>query len=305
MQTIGKIIIDDELYSGKDLYSDGPIEDEMLEIAQNYTADEYNKVIAKRGSWAILYHFSNVRENIVASMPITKNDKVLEIGAGCGAITGILSKMAAEVEAVELSMKRTMINANRHRDCDNVRIRVGNFQDIEKKLPNDYDVITLIGVFEYAKSYIDAEDPYVEFLRIIKRHLAPGGRLILAIENKFGLKYFAGCREDHTQQYFDGIEGYRETSHVRTFGRRELAKMIAAAGFDRQDFYYPYPDYKLPEVIFSDDYLPKANELTMNHRNFDFDRVEIFDENKVYAGLIEEGLFSEFSNSFLVVAQGE
>ena len=43
----------------------------------------------------------------------------------------------------------------------------------------------------------------------------------------------------------------------------------------------------------------------MNHRNFDFDRVEIFDENKVYAGLIEEGLFSEFSNSFLVVAQGE
>ena len=81
--------------------------------------------------------------------------------------------------------------------------------------------------------------------------------------------------------------------------------MIAAAGFGRQDFYYPYPDYKLPEVIFSDDYLPKANELTMNHRNFDFDRVEIFDENKVYAGLIEEGLFSEFSNSFLVVAQGE
>lgn len=305
MQTIGKIIIDDELYSGKDLYSDGPIEDEMLQIAKNYTADEYNKVIAERGSWAILYHFSNVRENIVASMPITKKDKVLEIGAGCGAITGILSKMAAEVEAVELSMKRTMINANRHKDCDNVRIRVGNFQDIEKKLPNDYDVITLIGVFEYAKSYIDAEDPYVEFLRIIKRHLAPGGRLILAIENKFGLKYFAGCREDHTQRYFEGIEGYRETSHVRTFGRRELAKIIAAAGLNRQDFYYPYPDYKLPEVIFSDDYLPKANELTMNHRNFDFDRVELFDENKVYAGLIEEGLFSEFSNSFLVVAQGE
>ena len=34
MQTIGKIIIDDELYSGKDLYSDGPIEDEMPKIIQ-------------------------------------------------------------------------------------------------------------------------------------------------------------------------------------------------------------------------------------------------------------------------------
>lgn len=303
MQTVGKIVIDDELYPGKDLYSDGPIEDEMLEIAKNYTEEQLNQVISERNSWPILYHFSKVRENIVASMPITKADKVLEIGAGCGAITGVLARMAASVEAVELSMKRTMINANRHKECDNVCIHVGNFQDIEKKLPKDYDVITLIGVFEYAKSYIDAEDPYVEFLRIIKKHLAPGGRLIIAIENKLGLKYFAGCREDHTQRYFEGLEGYREDSHVRTFGRKEITGIMTAAGLFKQEFFYPYPDYKLPEVIYSDDYLPKANELTTNHRNFDFDRLELFDENKVYASLIAEDLFPEFSNSFLIVAQ--
>ena len=85
MQKIGSITIDDTYYPGKDLYSDGEIEDEMLDIAKNVPVSEYNRVIAERKSWAILYHFSNVRENIVQSMPITKEDSVLEIGADSGA----------------------------------------------------------------------------------------------------------------------------------------------------------------------------------------------------------------------------
>lgn len=75
MQKIGSITIDDTYYPGKDLYSDGEIEDEMLDIAKNVPVSEYNRVIAERKSWAILYHFSNVRENIVQSMPITKEEQ--------------------------------------------------------------------------------------------------------------------------------------------------------------------------------------------------------------------------------------
>lgn len=141
-------------------------------------------------------------------MPITKEDSVLEIGAGCGAITGVLARMAKNVDAVELSMKRSLINAYRHQEADNITIKVGNFQEVEQHLEKKYDVITLIGVFEYACSYIDSEQPYAEFLEIIKKHLTKDGRLILAIENKFGLKYWAGCREDHIATFFGGIEGY-------------------------------------------------------------------------------------------------
>lgn len=61
-----------------------------------------------------------------------------------------------------------------------------------------YDYITLIGVFEYSKGYIGTDDPYVEMIRRIKRHLKPGGQILIAIENRLGLKYFAGCTEDHT-----------------------------------------------------------------------------------------------------------
>ena len=34
MEKIGQVILDDTLYPGKDLYTDGAIEDEMLEIAR-------------------------------------------------------------------------------------------------------------------------------------------------------------------------------------------------------------------------------------------------------------------------------
>ena len=59
---------------------------------------------------------------------------MLEIGSGCGAITGILAKKAGEVTCIELSKMRSTINAFRNRDWENVRILVGNFQDIEESL---------------------------------------------------------------------------------------------------------------------------------------------------------------------------
>ena len=52
---------------------------------------------------------------------------------------------------------------------------MGNFQEVEKTLTEKYDYITLIGVFEYGEAYIQSETPYVDFLKIISRHLKPDG----------------------------------------------------------------------------------------------------------------------------------
>lgn len=66
-------------------------------------------------------------------------------------------------------------------------------------------------------------------------------------------------------------------------------------------FYYPYPDYKFMTTLYSDRYLPKVGELSNNIRNFDRDRMLLFDEKKVFDMLIREGLFGQYSNSFLVM----
>lgn len=302
-EKIGNITLNLQFYPGKDLYSDGPVEEELLEIAKNYKEEELNEVIATRNSWPILYHFSHIRQNIVEWLPIQKSDQVLEIGSGCGAITGALARKAEKVTCIELSKMRSSINAYRNRDYDNVEIMVGNFQDIEKNLTETYDYITLIGVFEYSEGYIGTKEPYVEMLRRVTSHLKPQGKLVIAIENRLGLKYWAGCSEDHVGTYFEGLEGYPETSGVKTFSKKELSKIIEDAGDFKTTFYYPYPDYKFPMTIYSDKYLPKKGELKENFLNFDRKRMQLFQETRVYDSLIESELFQEFSNSFMVVIE--
>ena len=184
-ETIGKVTLNLDKYPGEDYYCDGSVEDEILEIVKKYSTVEYDRIIAERKSWPILYHLSALRENIVDFLPIKKTDKVLEVGSGCGAITGALSRKAGSVTCVDLSKKRSLINAYRHSESENVTIHIGNFTDVEPDLPADYDYICLIGVFEYGQAYIGGSTPYEDFLKILQKHLAPGGRIVIAIENKY------------------------------------------------------------------------------------------------------------------------
>lgn len=298
---IGKIKLNLKHYPGEDLYCDGAIEDELLEIARDYSTVEFQRIIEEKKSWPVLYHLSALRENIVEWLPIDKKMKVLEIGAGCGAITGALAAKAGEVTCIDLSKKRSMINAYRHVDCDNVMIHVGNFQDVEPDLPCDYDYICLIGVFEYAQAYIQSETPYEDFLNIIKKHVKPQGHIVIAIENKFGLKYWAGCKEDHLGTYFSGLEDYPDGGVVRTFTKDGLLAIARKCGCEETSMYYPYPDYKFPTSIYSDAYLPKVGELSSNLRNFDRERLQLFDEKKVFDSIIREKQFPLFSNSYMLV----
>ena len=300
-ETIGKVVLDLSKYPGEDLYSDGAVEEELLKIARDLSPIEYGRVIDERASWPILYHFSKQRENIVEWIPIQKTDKVLDVGSGCGAIAGALAKKAGSVTCVDLSRMRSRINAYRHSECENLTIKLGNFADVEPDLDRDYDLICLIGVFEYGISYIGGETPFEDFLKIIKSHLKPGGRIVIAIENKLGLKYFAGCREDHMGTYFSGITNYVDGGHARTFSRNGLEKIFRAAGVEEYHFYYPYPDYKFMTTLFSDKRLPAKGELSNNLRNFDRDRILLFDEKNAFDGISEDGLFPVFSNSFLIV----
>ncbi len=301
MEKIGKVKLDLTHYPGEDYYCDGEVEDELLEIARNYSTVEYQRIIEERGSWPILYHLSSLRENIVEWLPISKDMKVLEVGAGCGAITGALAQKAAEVTSIDLSGKRSRINAYRHMDADNVTIHVGNFQEIEPDLPCDYDYICLIGVFEYAQAYIQSDRPYERFLEILRRHVKASGHIAIAIENKFGLKYWAGCREDHLGTFFSGLENYPEGGVVRTFTREGLLKIAENCGFTQTQMYYPYPDYKFMTSLFSDERLPQVGELSANLRNFDRDRLQLFDEKKVFDAIIEEEKFPLFSNSYMLL----
>lgn len=203
--------------------------------------------------------------------------------------------------AVELSPRRAEICAERNRENENLTIHVGNLNDIN--LNKKFDWITLIGVFEYAPMFTHTKNPQIDFLNKCKSFLKPNGILIIAIENRLGMKYFSGAPEDHTRKVFDGILGYAPNSGVRTFSRLELKNLLNQCGLTEQNFYYPYPDYKFPSMIHSDKMLPTAEDMH-HYINYNFQQPynELFSEQQAFSTIIDAGLYGEFSNSFLVMA---
>jgi 2-polyprenyl-3-methyl-5-hydroxy-6-metoxy-1,4-benzoquinol methylase len=290
-------ILNTKFYTGTDHYSDGDIEDELLNIVKS--TKDFSAILAKDTRWPILYHLSPIRQNIINWYPFKAHASCLEIGAGCGAITGALCDSLAKVTSVELSQRRASINYERHKHYDNLEIIVANLNDVifEEK----FDYITLNGVLEYAGSFTKTEEPYKDFLKQIKQYLKPDGKLIIAIENRYGLKYFSGAKEDHTAKAFDGLTGYKGNDTVRTFGKKELEELLATSGYANQDFYYPHPDYKMPMEIYSPDFLPSPTSHLTPAPNFDYERYALFDESDAYAGIIENGQYEFFANSFLVI----
>ena len=129
MDKIGNVIMDLTYYTGDDSYSDGDdVENKILDIVKNEEGYEFSH--KEYASWPVLYHLSRQRENIIEPMQISSEDDVLEIGAGMGAVTGAIAKKCRHVDCIELSKRRSLVNANRHKDMDNIRIIVGNFQDV-------------------------------------------------------------------------------------------------------------------------------------------------------------------------------
>ena len=290
--------LDRRYYRGSDEYTDGDeAENRLLELARaNVSLDD---LAVEEVSWPVLYHMHPARENVCNWYPFRKGARILEIGSGCGAITGALCRLDCEVCSVELSLRRATINFERHRDCENLRIIVGNLNDVPFDEPFDY--VLLIGVLEYAGKFTGGDDPYRQFLENIRKYLKPDGRLLIAIENRLGMKYFSGAPEDHLGTYFSGLNGYDPAAGVRTFSHSELEALLKRGGFAQSRFYYPYPDYKFPSEIFTDRSLE-----TMHYGKYFFPldqtRCAFFPEWEVAGLMAREGVAASVANSFFVEA---
>ena len=103
---------------------------------------------------------------------------------------------------------------------ESVRVAAANFFDLD--FAGAYDIATLIGVLEYSHLY-HPEYPHdparaaASNLELVRKSLTDDGMLVIAIENKFGLKYCSGNHEDHSARRYDGLEGYPTGTSAVTF----------------------------------------------------------------------------------------
>jgi precorrin-6B methylase 2 len=287
-------------------YSDGSSEEKLyrrlLAAYEGGQGLERNGMPSE-GDFVFEYHLSPVRHNLLKWYPFDAQECLLDIGTGCGALAGLFASKVTRVTALEYSPRRARITALRHPEQENLELIVGGLQDLETA--QTYKYVTAIGVLEYAGTFFGGTQPHEGFLKKLAGLLRDDGLLILAIENKLGLKYIAGAPEDHTGLLFESLYDYPRTSRVRTFSRKELAELLSAAGFESQQWYYPFPDYKMPEIILSEAVAPKNLDKIWSlcpAKAMGIYRKEILSEKLFGRTLVGAGLFHEFSNSFLVVA---
>lgn len=261
--------------------------------------------------WPSRYHLSPLRANLLRPLAGWLSGRtVLEIGAGCGALTRYLGELDVSVVALEGSPRRAAIAAARCADLANVAVIADSFQHFAPTAR--FDVVTLVGVLEYARLFYRADagvDPVHAMLARARALLKPGGVLLLAIENQLGLKYFAGCREDHVATPMHGIEDRYGAEGVVTFGRAELGDRLDAAGLPARAWWYPFPDYKLPVSVLSEAAVSGRHGLDLSplpmgsvvadpqvppHWNFSLEQA--------WRVIFRNRLAGELANSFLVAA---
>ncbi len=297
------------LAGGKDIdYSDGSEHEDYLNKtlkSANDLSSDSDELTALAKDWTSEYHLSKKRAQLLNSFEFDKSSSVLEVGCGCGAISRYLGETFDEVISIEGTFARAKLAKERTKDLETVKILNAPFQDLD--FIKKFDIIICVGVFEYSSAFISGKDPHDEALSYFSSLLKPNGTLIIAIENQFGLKYYSSGKEDHTNIMFDGIEGYpRYPNMARTFGKKEVTDRILNY-FDNINFYYPYPDYKIPSLILSDEAFSKGSfgELISNFhspRKNNYFTEPLFDETLALLEIEQNAQLNFFANSFLIIA---
>ena len=261
--------------------------------------------------WPSLYHLGRGRLNLLWPFKSILSGDILEIGCGCGAITRALGEFGGNVLALEGSQVRADIAASRCRGLSNIHVVNDSFDSFEHD--EQFDVVTLIGVLEYARQYfkpLARGDVVLEMLAKARSFLRPGGVLLLAIENQLGLKYLAGSPEDHNGKPMYGVEDLYGANEAVTFGEDELRHLLMKTGLNEQQWWYPFPDYKFPVAILSElgaqsrdcDLSP----LLQNSVLTDPQRAPTsFSLESAWLPVLRNGLAGVLANSFVVLASDQ
>lgn len=237
--------------------------EEMKKLLSRATAEGWQRVLFD-SFWSnhpFLYQIATdeARADWQFLLPITKEFIVLDVGAGWGTISIPLARTCQQVVAMDGTIERLQF----------IRIRceqdgISNVLPIRGTILSpplqraQFDLIIMNGVLEWIAESESSGEPEVlqkQALRNVYNLLKPGGLFYLGIENRYGFKYFLGAKDDHTclkNISFLPREEANKYSEIKrgrpyrtyTYSFSEYRDLLNDAGFVRQQFYYPMPDYK-------------------------------------------------------------
>lgn len=209
--------------------------------------------------------------NILNWYPFNKTQKVLEVGNKSEELTKFLIDKCSSIQKIS---------------------KIEELENIDAK----FDIIILIGINENEKINLK------NLVRRLEAFLEMDGRILLAVDNKFGLRFWAGNPENILEKKFTSLLGYNnEYEKIETYTKKYIETQLNEIGYKTR-FYYPLPDYRRPNVIFSDDALPEYNSIDKYNPYYTEKSDILFNEIDVFREILktDKDMFTFFANSFLV-----
>lgn len=250
------------------------VSEEFFNKIMNYEGD-FSELVCEESSIEEILALSDVRKNILNWYEFKENSTILQINANYGEITDLLCENAKKVIAIESSKKCATIIEKRHKDKENLEVIVGEFNKIQ--LTEKFDYIIVIGI-------INGIEQIIEYAN---KNLKEDGTLLLAVNNKIGVKSWITTKEQENVITNSKISGTT----------KQLEKLLQGKQYK---FYYPLPDYKLPNIIYTENCMPTLSNI---HRDLTYkDGTVNFKELDAYYEIIKNNPedFKIFANSLLI-----
>lgn len=259
--------------------------------------NDYLQALRGETDFEVFCCLSDFPIGLLGWYPFRPGSSVLEMGGNFGERTGALLRACGHVTVTEPSFLRAQGICERYPEADHLEVYAGAWEELPSE--GAFDYIVVAGGLETAGKGSEDLREYVEYIGKLKTLLRPGGILLVAVENRYGLRYFCGERERHTGRPFAGIGHTMQGAGGRPFSKAELMEIFHRADMAYVKFYYPLPDYRMPQLVYTDAHLPEANiyeRLILYHEAKD---TLVADEKKLYRDIISNGVFPFFANSYL------
>lgn len=268
-----------------------------------YENDSYLLNCSDDYNYDIIYNLSSISQNIINWYDFKTDSKILQIESEFGNITEALLDNKVDLTVCTNSKYNAQAIEKRNINKRDFKIYCADLKDI--KFEQKFDYIILIGNLPLRKELYGEDISTVDYLKFLAELLDEDGRIILSVDNKFGVKYFAGSNDPYTGKKFDSVTGYvNEKNKHYTYSRKKIKDMLVKAGLENMNFYYPMPDYRLPNIIFSDKSIPNSTNFD-RYEPYTRENEEVFlNEIQMLREILKEDSnnFKLFCNSFLIEA---
>lgn len=237
-------------------------------------------------------HLAANRSNIIECFNFPSNSTILEFSSGSGTITRYLGRNFKSVDCIECNYLRARSIREYTKSLRNIKIYHNNIERIY--FEPIYDIVLLIGILENTPRYLpNSPNPLLSLLQTAKSALKRNGLMLLAIDNKFGIKHWDDLPENHAGTPSDNTNREPKREIPMAFSKPEIKELLRKSGFSHYSFFYCYPNYKFATGIFGE----SGNEEKLYLHNWiDFPLSFAFKASSKRVSM------REHANSFLIIA---